>query len=72
VGGLAEIVENGSTGVLVPNEDAGAMARAILALLDDPARARAIGERARERALERFSWAAHLDAYDELYRRIGV
>jgi glycosyltransferase involved in cell wall biosynthesis len=72
VGGLVEIVEDGSTGILVPNEDAGGMSAAILALLDDPERARAIGDHARERALERFSWPSHLDAYDELYGRLGA
>ncbi len=63
VGGLAEVVEDGTTGLLVESEDPDAMARAILVVLEDPCRARALGERARERALERFSWAAHLDAY---------
>jgi glycosyltransferase involved in cell wall biosynthesis len=48
------------------------MAQAILALLDDPARARALGGRARDRALERFSWVAHLDAYDALYARLAA
>lgn len=71
VGGLAEVVEDGATGTLVPNEDADAMARAILSLLDDPERARRLGEHARERALARFSWPAYLDAYDELYARLA-
>jgi glycogen(starch) synthase len=72
VGGLEEVVEDAATGLLVPREDASAMAHAILALLDDPARARALGGRARDRALQRFSWAAHLDAYDALYARLAA
>ena len=56
------MVEDGTTGLLVESEDPNAMARAILLVLEDPRRARTLGERARERALERFSWAAHLDA----------
>jgi glycogen(starch) synthase len=72
VGGLPEIVEDGATGVLVPPDDAEAVAAAVLTLLDSPERAAALGRRARERALERFSWSAHLDAYDALYRRVAA
>jgi glycogen(starch) synthase len=70
VGGLAEVVEDGATGTLVPNEDAAAMAGAMLDLLKDTGRARELGERARERALARFSWRVHLDAYDDLYAKL--
>jgi len=38
-GGIGEIVTDGRTGVLVPPGDAGALARAVSALRDDPARA---------------------------------
>lgn len=71
VGGLAEVVADGETGVLVPNEDVDALADAIVRVLADPDEARATGERARERALARFSWQAHLDAYDALYARLA-
>ncbi len=72
MGGLAEVVEDGVTGTLVPNESPDALAAAILDSLADPASAREVGAQARERALTRFSWEAHLTAYDSLYARVAA
>jgi radical SAM protein with 4Fe4S-binding SPASM domain len=54
-GGIPEAVLDGETGVLVAPGDAAEAAAAIASLLADPARARALGERGRARALARFS-----------------
>jgi glycosyltransferase involved in cell wall biosynthesis len=43
VGGVADVVRDGKTGLLVPPGDPRAVAAAISALLDDPGRARALG-----------------------------
>ncbi|MFL5408089.1 MAG: glycosyltransferase, partial [Myxococcales bacterium] len=51
VGVVPEIV--GDAGVLVPPADAGALASAIAALLDDPHRRRALGAAGRKRVIER-------------------
>ena len=62
VGGLPEAVEHERTGLLVPPGDASALRAAIERLLADaPLRAR-LGAAARERAGERFSWAAATSA----------
>jgi glycosyltransferase involved in cell wall biosynthesis len=50
VGANPEIVEEGETGFLVEAGDAGALARALTALVDDAGRARAMGQRGRRRA----------------------
>jgi glycosyltransferase involved in cell wall biosynthesis len=50
-----EVVVHGETGLLVPYGDRENLAGAIVALASDPARARAMGERGRERVLQRFS-----------------
>lgn len=55
-GAIPEVVGDG--GVLVPPGDAQQLAVGLGALLDDPDRRRELGERARARVLERFSWAA--------------
>lgn len=55
VDALEEVV--GWTGVLVPPEDAGALAVALVELLEDPARRRALGHGGRVRARECFSAA---------------
>ncbi len=71
VGGLPEAVDDGVTGVLVPQDDVPAMVAAIQRLLDDPDLARAMGRAGRTRALELFSARRHADDWDALYRRIG-
>jgi glycosyltransferase involved in cell wall biosynthesis len=49
VGGVPELVAHGETGLLVEPGDAPALAEALVALLTDPQRARAMGAAARER-----------------------
>jgi glycosyltransferase involved in cell wall biosynthesis len=44
IGDLPEVIQDGVTGLLVPAEDAGALAAAILRLLSDPALAAKLGE----------------------------
>jgi glycosyltransferase involved in cell wall biosynthesis len=68
VGGVVEAVEHGRTGLLVPVGDAAALAAAVLALLGDPARRRALGAAGRERVVREFSPAAMAGAYRSLYQ----
>ena len=63
MGGLPEIVANGTTGTLVPAADPEALAKAITAMLSDPQRARTMGEAARERAAACFPFDAMVDDY---------
>lgn len=55
IGGAAEILEDGETGLIVPPRDPDRLARAVLSLLDDPARARAMGRLGSRRVAERFT-----------------
>ncbi len=52
--GVRDVVENGSTGLLAPPGDAGALAGAVARLLDDPEFARRLGRQARAQALTRY------------------
>ena len=70
VGGIPEVVSDGTTGVLVPAGDADALARGVESLLRDPAKRIAMGQAARQRARERFSADAIVPLYEELYRRV--
>ena len=54
-GGPLEIVVDGATGLLVPPRDPAVMAKAMIALEDDPARARALGAAGRERVVAEYS-----------------
>jgi glycogen(starch) synthase len=71
IGGLAETVEDGVTGVLVTPGDPAEFANAVAALLDDPGRAAAVGARARQRAT-RFDVTTCADAYAAIYRALGA
>ncbi len=68
-GGPAEIVVGGQTGLLVPPGDAGAMAQALGELLDDPARARALGEAGFARLHEHFGAGRMAEQTLAVYRR---
>lgn len=73
IGGAAEILEDGRTGLIVPPRDPERLATAILSLLDDPARARDMGLRGSRDVAERFAPERLADetllAYEEAMRR---
>jgi alpha-maltose-1-phosphate synthase len=71
VGGIPEVVEDGETGLLVPASDPPALARALNALISDPARAKAMGERGRHRAAAEFSWGAIAAQTAQLYAELA-
>jgi alpha-maltose-1-phosphate synthase len=56
VGGIPEVVADGTTGLLVPPDDERALAEAINSLIADPAKAAELGARGRARAVAEFSW----------------
>jgi glycosyltransferase involved in cell wall biosynthesis len=72
VGGVAEIIADGDTGLLVPPGLPSALAEGIRHLLDSPERAREMGERGRRRAAARFDVRTMVErtqaAYADLLR----
>jgi glycosyltransferase involved in cell wall biosynthesis len=70
VGGVAEVVVDGATGLLVPPGDAQRLAAAIERLLEDPVLRRRLGEAGRIRVAEHFDLAAVHQAHLDLYRRV--
>jgi glycosyltransferase involved in cell wall biosynthesis len=66
-GALPEIV--GDAGVVVPKADSAALARAIAALIENPARRAELGAAARIRARKAFSWDVAAETYEAVLRR---
>lgn len=67
-GGIVDWLEDGVCGLRVAPGDAGALARALAELLDDPDRQRAMGAAGREVVAARFSSERHVATVMEAYR----
>ncbi len=71
VGGLPDLVEDGRSGVLVPAEDAAALADALARVLADRELRDRLGQRARELLHERgLTWEATARRYAEIYANL--
>ncbi len=71
VSGISDVIVHQKTGLLVDREDAGGVARAVIALLDHPDSAMQMGQAGRQRVREVFSWQQCVNAYDELWRGLS-
>ena len=70
VGGIPEVIDDGASGLLVPQGDAAAVAGAIESLIADPPRRKRLGFAAESLARSRFSAEAIVPQYEALYRRV--
>lgn len=70
IGGIPEAVADGDTGILVPHEDAPALAQAMLRLADDAALRAAMGSAGRAMAQERFGQARFQHEVAAFYKRM--
>jgi glycosyltransferase involved in cell wall biosynthesis len=70
VGGNAELVVDGETGVLVDSDRPAAIAEAILRLLREPSTRRCMGARARRAATANYSWERCIGRHQEYYARL--
>ncbi len=70
VAGTRDVVRHGETGLLAPPGDPEALARHVLALLDDPALARRLAQAGQRDVLARFSVQAMVEQTAALYRTL--
>jgi N-acetyl-alpha-D-glucosaminyl L-malate synthase BshA len=70
VGGIPEVVEENVSGLLVPSDHPGTLARAIESLIQEPKRRIAMGLAAKKRASEYFSAEIIVPRYEALYKRV--
>jgi glycosyltransferase involved in cell wall biosynthesis len=68
VNGVAELMVDGETGIVVPPRDAEALAEAIDRLLDNRELAAKMGSSAKRRIEERFTYARMIDQLEEHFR----
>ncbi len=66
-GGLLDLIETGKTGLLVPPDNAQALADAIASLVLSPGRAAALGASAREEVTRRYSFDRMVRSFEDLY-----
>jgi glycosyltransferase involved in cell wall biosynthesis len=64
VGGVVEIVQDGTTGVFVERGDPEALARALRDLIEDPERRARLGAAGYARAVEHFAWDRVTDSFE--------
>lgn len=83
-GGIPEVVAHGETGLLVPLEQVSDgtgtpldpekfvadFAAAMIEVVNDPARARIMGEKGRQRAQDHFSWESIVEQTLDVYRSV--
>jgi L-malate glycosyltransferase len=70
VGGNAEIVQDGKTGLLIPPEDTSSLAAALLRLLHDPGLGQELGRNGKEFVASNFSFDRMVSETDRFYTEL--
>ena len=70
VGGIAEAVLDGVTGILVPAADSGAIASAVVSLLSDRDKAISMGQKGRERVFTLFPQDLYIRNMEKVYSEV--
>jgi glycosyltransferase involved in cell wall biosynthesis len=70
-GAVPSLVSDGVDGLLVPWQDPGALADALIALLSDPARAKEMGAAGRRKAQQRYTWRRIGEQFHDVYQVVA-
>lgn len=69
VGGIPEIIEPGRNGYLYPHEDSAALAGSLLQMIENPDKAREMGNYAREQVRRGYSKQGFVESLSRIYRQ---
>jgi glycosyltransferase involved in cell wall biosynthesis len=72
LGGITDIVDDGNTGMIVPPNDAPALAGALRRLIEDRAFAERLGADGQRAVEQRFSWSRIIDQFAAIYEGLRV
>jgi glycosyltransferase involved in cell wall biosynthesis len=67
VAGMPEVVDDGVTGFIVPPNDPNALRERLIWLIENPAKAKAMGQAGRQRILDKFTWPTVVRRCLEIY-----
>ncbi|MDD3375401.1 MAG: glycosyltransferase family 4 protein [Candidatus Omnitrophica bacterium] len=70
VGGIPSLIDNGTTGILVPPENVDELAAALIYLIENPDQAKQIGQRAKVFAKENFSIQRMINQTYAVYEKV--
>jgi glycosyltransferase involved in cell wall biosynthesis len=72
VGGIPDLVHDGTNGLLAPPRDPSALARALATVVDDPELAARLGREGRATVAERYTLELALERREQVYGALGV
>lgn len=70
IGGIPEVVNHGETGLLVPSGNPEALSNALIELLQNPKKAKEMGEKGRARVKEKFTTKKMLSEIEHVYQSL--
>lgn len=70
VGGLAEVIIDGETGILVPSENPEALSKAMLRLINDKGLAKRLGIAGRNRVEQEYDWVTNVLRMVSFYEKV--
>ncbi len=67
VGGISDMIEDGVTGLLVPEKDSNAIAEKVITLCENPKLRNTLAENGRKRVLEKYCWSSVASQFLDIY-----
>ncbi|MCA9915400.1 MAG: glycosyltransferase family 4 protein, partial [Anaerolineae bacterium] len=72
IGGVVDVLTDAKNGLLSAAGDADALAANLRMLLDNPVRARALGQAARDTIQQRYTWSSIVPQVEALYAQLAL